>query len=71
MKQFDLKFIALDTELKNVKETVFAETLEEAIGFINDDELVEVTPHSIRLRKFYLKENERKRAYRNKNINFK
>ncbi|ADP66246.1 translational GTPase TypA [Buchnera aphidicola] len=41
-------------------------TLEEAIGFINDDELVEVTPHSIRIRKFYLKENERKRANRNK-----
>ncbi|QCI17820.1 translational GTPase TypA [Buchnera aphidicola (Acyrthosiphon lactucae)] len=41
-------------------------TLEEAIGFINDDELVEITPHSIRLRKFYLKENERKRANRNK-----
>ena len=34
MKQFDFSFIALDTELKNVKETVFAETLEEAIGFV-------------------------------------
>ncbi|QCI20564.1 translational GTPase TypA [Buchnera aphidicola (Brachycaudus cardui)] len=43
-------------------------TLEEALGFINDDELVEVTPHSIRLRKRYLKENERKKANRNKNI---
>ncbi|AHG59962.1 translational GTPase TypA [Buchnera aphidicola (Myzus persicae)] len=43
-------------------------TLEEALGFINDDELVEVTPSSIRLRKRYLKENERKRANRNKNI---
>ncbi|WP_425619580.1 translational GTPase TypA [Buchnera aphidicola] len=42
-------------------------TLEEALGFINDDELIEVTPKSIRLRKFYLKENERKQAYRNKN----
>ncbi|QCI16096.1 translational GTPase TypA [Buchnera aphidicola] len=41
-------------------------TLEEALGFINDDELVEVTPNSIRLRKRYLKENERKRANRNK-----
>ena len=36
MKQFDLKFIALDTELKNVKETVFAETLEEAEAFLED-----------------------------------
>jgi len=46
-------------------------TLEEALGFINDDELVEVTPHSIRLRKLYLKENERKKANRDKNIDFK
>ncbi|WAI18425.1 MAG: translational GTPase TypA [Buchnera aphidicola (Acyrthosiphon caraganae)] len=46
-------------------------TLEEALSFINDDELVEVTPHSIRLRKFYLKENDRKKANRNKNINIK
>ena len=37
-------------------------TLEYALEFINDDELVEVTPKSIRLRKTFLKENERKRA---------
>jgi GTP-binding protein len=36
-------------------------SLEQAMDFINDDELVEVTPQSIRLRKKYLKENERKR----------
>ena len=36
-------------------------TLEEALEFINDDELVEVTPKAIRLRKRYLDENERKR----------
>jgi GTP-binding protein len=36
-------------------------TLEQAIDFIQDDELVEVTPHFIRLRKKYLSENERKR----------
>jgi GTP-binding protein len=36
-------------------------TLEQAIDFIQDDELVEVTPHFIRLRKRYLSENERKR----------
>jgi len=40
-------------------------TLEQALGFIDDDELVEVTPKSIRLRKKLLTENERKRA-RNK-----
>ncbi|MBK6766710.1 MAG: translational GTPase TypA [bacterium] len=37
-------------------------SLEEAIAFINEDELVEVTPQSIRLRKYYLKEEERKQA---------
>ncbi len=35
-------------------------TLEEALCYINDDELIEVTPDSIRLRKKYLKETERK-----------
>ena len=39
-------------------------TLEQALEFINDDELVEVTPHHIRLRKRFLKENDRKRAER-------
>ena len=37
-------------------------TLEQALEFIDDDELVEVTPKSIRLRKKLLTENERKRA---------
>ena len=37
-------------------------TLEQALEFIEDDELVEVTPESIRLRKKFLTENERKRA---------
>ncbi|HRP30066.1 MAG TPA: translational GTPase TypA, partial [Burkholderiaceae bacterium] len=39
-------------------------TLEYAVEFIEDDELVEITPKSIRLRKRYLKEFERKRASR-------
>ncbi|MEJ8567486.1 translational GTPase TypA [Elongatibacter sediminis] len=39
-------------------------TLEQALEFIEDDELVEVTPASIRLRKTHLKEHERKRADR-------
>ena len=39
-------------------------TLESAIEFIEDDELVEVTPKSIRLRKRYLSEHDRKRAAR-------
>ncbi len=36
-------------------------TLEQAIDFVQDDELVEVTPHSIRLRKRHLTEADRKR----------
>ena len=36
-------------------------TLEQSLEFINDDELVELTPQSIRLRKKYLTENERSR----------
>ena len=39
-------------------------TLEAAIEFINDDELVEVTPTAIRVRKKLLREHERKRAAR-------
>jgi len=41
-------------------------TLEQALEFIDDDELVEVTPVSIRIRKKLLTENERKRAGRPK-----
>lgn len=39
-------------------------TLEYGVQFIEDDELVEITPKSVRLRKRYLKEHERKRASR-------
>ncbi len=39
-------------------------TLELALEYIEDDELVEVTPKAIRLRKMYLKENDRKRYAR-------
>ncbi|HCO58211.1 MAG TPA: translational GTPase TypA, partial [Burkholderiales bacterium] len=39
-------------------------TLEKAVEFIADDELVEITPTSIRLRKRYLVEHERRRAAR-------
>ncbi len=40
-------------------------TLEQSLEFIQDDELVEVTPESIRIRKLHLKEHERKTASRN------
>ncbi len=39
-------------------------TLESAVEFIDDDELVEITPKSIRIRKRHLQEHERKRASR-------
>lgn len=41
--------------------------LEACLDYINEDELVEVTPNNIRLRKKYLSELDRKRAYRTKN----
>ena len=41
-------------------------TLEKALAYIEDDELVEVTPKSIRLRKKFLDANERKRAEKSK-----
>jgi GTP-binding protein len=39
-------------------------SLEEALEYIQEDEFVEATPASLRLRKIYLKEHDRKR-YRN------
>ena len=41
---------------------VLAMTLEQALEFIQEDELLEVTPAAIRVRKTKLKEHERKRA---------
>lgn len=46
--------------------TPIKHTLESALEFIDDDELVEITPESIRIRKRFLLENERKRASREK-----
>lgn len=41
-------------------------TLEQALEFIDDDELVEITPKSIRIRKRFLKETDRKRSDKSK-----
>jgi GTP-binding protein len=41
-------------------------TLEKALSYIEDDELVEITPKSIRLRKHHLDPNDRKRAEKSK-----
>lgn len=43
-------------------------TLEYALEFIRDDELVEVTPNHIRLRKYYLKSHERKRSNNKRSV---
>ncbi|MCQ8781928.1 translational GTPase TypA [Mangrovibrevibacter kandeliae] len=43
-------------------------TLDRALSWIQDDELVEVTPKSIRLRKLYLDSNERKRFEKSRNV---
>ena len=42
-------------------------SLEDALDYISDDELVETTPQSIRIRKKYLNESERKKAERGEN----
>jgi GTP-binding protein len=58
-KLTNIRTTAADEKLTLTPPRVF--TLESALEFINDDELVEVTPKAIRLRKRYLDENERKR----------
>jgi GTP-binding protein len=52
---------ASGTDAKNVMAPPIRFTLEEALEYIGADEYVEVTPKSIRLRKVYLNENDRKR----------
>jgi GTP-binding protein len=58
-KLTNIRTTAADEKLILTPPRLFS--LEAALEFINDDELVEVTPKAIRLRKRYLDENERKR----------
>lgn len=58
-KLSNMRSSGADAKVKLVPPIVF--TLEEALEYIQGDEYVEVTPESIRLRKVYLKEHERKR----------
>ncbi len=53
---------ASGSDEKAVLVTPIKLTLEYALEFIEDDELVEITPKHIRLRKKHLKEQDRKRA---------
>jgi GTP-binding protein len=55
-------FRAKNEGLQDQLETPLNLSLEDALDYIGDDELVEVTPQSIRMRKMYLTENEEKRA---------
>ena len=57
---------AAGTDENLILTTPIRHTLEQALEFIDDDELVEVTPNSIRVRKKFLKESDRKRESRNK-----
>lgn len=61
-KSTNMRAAGSDDAIKLSPPRIF--TLEEALEFINDDELVEVVPDDIRLRKKYLKELERRRSGR-------
>ena len=62
-KATNMRAAGNDEAVKLAPPTVF--TLEEALEFINSDELVEVVPDDIRLRKKYLKELDRRRNRNN------
>ena len=62
-KQTNMRAAGSDENIKLAPARVF--TLEEALEFIDDDELVEVVPDDIRLRKKLLHELERRRSGRN------
>ncbi len=61
-KLTNMRASGADDKAKLIPPIVFS--LEEALEYIKEDEYVEITPQSIRLRKIYLDENERKRMTR-------
>ena len=62
-KMSNMRSSGADDKVKLAPPIIFS--LEEALEYLQEDELVEVTPQSIRLRKILLSESERKRAGRN------
>jgi GTP-binding protein len=58
-KQTNIRAAGADEAIKLTPPIIF--NIEQALEFISDDELVEIAPHNIRLRKKLLTENERKR----------
>ncbi|MEK9172951.1 MAG: GTP-binding protein, partial [Patescibacteria group bacterium] len=63
MKQLT-NFRGKNEGLQDQLEVPLALTLEDALSYIGDDEMVEVTPKSVRIRKIFLTENERKASRR-------
>ena len=61
-KLSNIRSSGADDKAKLIPPVVFS--LEEALEYIKEDEYVEITPTSIRMRKIYLDENERKRNQR-------
>jgi len=59
-------FRAKNDGLQDQLEVPLKLTLEDALDYIHDDELVEITPKSIRIRKRYLTENDRRKAAKEK-----
>lgn len=59
-------FRAKNEGLQGQLEVPLTLSLEDSLSYIGDDEMVEVTPKSIRIRKIFLTENERKKAKRGK-----
>ena len=59
-KLTNMRAAGSDKAIKITPATKFS--LEEALEYINDDELVEITPESIRLRKLHLDETARKKS---------
>ncbi|MBU0573648.1 MAG: translational GTPase TypA, partial [Candidatus Margulisbacteria bacterium] len=62
-KQTNIRASGADEAIRLTPPIIFS--LEQALEFIDNDELVEITPKSIRLRKKFLTENERSRAQKN------
>jgi GTP-binding protein len=58
-------FRAKNEGMQEQLETPLTHSLEDALDYIGDDELVEITPQSIRIRKMFLTDQERKKAGKN------
>ena len=63
--EYDVKLISTENRgLSNARNTGYQAARGEIVAYIDDDELVEVTPNAVRLRKRFLDPHERKRQAR-------